>query len=265
MQTFPAPWRGGSYTVLHVGIYLPPGYASGARTYPVIYEAPFTYRSWQIGTSIAPTLDQLITSGTIPPAIVVFVPATGGPYPDAECANSADGREWLDRFISTTLVDWVDASYRTIPTPAARTVLGFSQGGYCAAALTLRHPDVFGSAVSISGYFSAGIRSSETPNAWRPFGRLPALIAADSPMRLAETIAPVVRRSIFVVLVAQPGNPFFGGQAAAFAGVLERAGYPLAVIAAGRGHSWGQVRSVLAAALELVALRQARLGVPLNG
>ena len=246
MHTFPAPWRGGSYRVLHVGIYLPPGYSSGTRTYPVIYETPFTYRSWQIGTSIAPTLDQLITSGAIPPTIVVFVPETGGAYPDAECANSADGREWLDRFISSTLVDWVDASFRTIPTPAARTVLGFSQGGYCAAALTLRHPDVFGSAVSISGYFTAGIRSGETPNAWRPFGGNVSVIGAASPMLIGPTLAPVVRRSVFVVLVAQPGNPFFGSQAAAFAAVLGRAGYPLAVIATGQGHSLGQVRTALA-------------------
>ena len=66
-------------------------------------------------------------------------------------------------------------------------------------------------------------------------------------------------------MVPGPGNPFFGSQAAAFAAVLGWAGYPLAVIATGQGHSWGQVRTALAPALELIALRQAQLGVTLNG
>jgi len=85
-------------------------------------------------------LDSLITSGAIPPEIVVFVSDFGGPYADSECANSFDGTEWIDRFMATDLVHWVDTSFRTLATPASRATFGFSLGGYCAAALLAHHP-----------------------------------------------------------------------------------------------------------------------------
>lgn len=52
-------------------------------------------------------------------------------------------------------VDLVDATFRTIADRRGRAVGGLSMGGYGALALALRHPHLFGSAVSHSGVVDA--------------------------------------------------------------------------------------------------------------
>lgn len=257
----PAPWTGGSSTTAGVDVYLPPGYDGGTARYPVLYEAPYAAGTWGNGMALPGVLDTLITSGALPPEIVVFVSAYGGPYPDSECADSYDGREWFDRFVSTDVVSWVDQHLRTIATAASRATLGFSQGGYCAAALTAHHPDVFGSAIILSGYFTAGLRSGTTPNAWRPFNADPAIIDAVSPITVVPRIPPQARPGLFFVMTADPTNGLYGVQMRDFAAVLDAAGIAQALLPSTLGHSWDAGRQILPTMLELVAGRMVTLGV----
>jgi enterochelin esterase-like enzyme len=207
------------------------------------------------------TLDALIAGGQVPPMLVVFVNSSGGPYTDTECANSFDGREWYDRFFAGTVVSYVDAHYRTIGTPQSRAILGFSQGGYCSAALLSHHPDVFRSSIVLSGYFVSGIESGTTPTAWRPFNNDPAIIAATSPMTVVPALPADVRRQLFFVLCADPTNPFYGTQLAQFTHVLDGAGVPMAVFPTPLGHTWAAARTFLPSMLQLVAQRMASQGV----
>jgi len=255
-EELPAPWSGGRSTTATVTIYLPPGYdQSRGRRYPVVYEAPFG-----LGP-LGPFLDGYFTSGVAPAEILVFVAETGGPYPDSECANSYDGRERFESFVVDTVVPFVDGHFRTIPTRAARTIYGPSQGGFCAAMLLLRHPDVFGQAIALSGYYTAGVASGQTVNAYRPFGGSQALIAAYSPFHLAPTLPAAVRHGLFLVLAGDPRQLFYGGQLTGFDATLTRAGIPHAVIDDTIPHSWRQFEQDLPAALHLVGLRQVSLGV----
>ena len=259
--SLPGPWTGGSHPNADVYVYLPPGYDSGTRRYPVVYEVPWGLRSWDPPVHITSVMDQLIDAGDVPAEIVVFVSQGGGPYPDSECANSYDGREWFERWVPGTVVPLVDGRYRTIATPAARAVMGYSQGGYCAPMFLLRHPDVFSAAISFSGYFVSGVRDAETPNAWRPFGGDPALIAATSPVNIAPLLPQATRRSLFVVLSSDAAQRFYGAQYLAFRTALQKAGIAAALIPAPSGHAWASVRAALPVALRLLASRQAQLGV----
>ena len=45
----------------------------------------------------------------LPPAIVVFASTAGGPYVDAECADTFDGKEWFNRYMATDVVEWADS------------------------------------------------------------------------------------------------------------------------------------------------------------
>ena len=56
-----------------------------------------------------------------------------------------------ETFCSRELVEWVDAHYRTRPERNFRAISGLSMGGHGALFLAMRHPDVFGSAGSMSG------------------------------------------------------------------------------------------------------------------
>jgi S-formylglutathione hydrolase FrmB len=257
----PAPWTGGIRNTIGVDVYLPPGYDAGSARYPVIFEGPDAIATWQNGMRLPGVLDSLITSGAIPPEIVVFVSDFGGPYADSECANSFDGTEWIDRFMATDLVHWVDTSFRTIATPASRATFGFSLGGYCAAALLAHHPDVFNSAVVLSGYFVSGIHSGTTPNAWRPFNNDPAIIAATSPMTVVPRIPPALGSRLFVTMTADPTQGFYGPQMAKFAAVLHGVGASMAIIPSTLGHSWDSARQFVPTMLEELAGRMVTLGV----
>ena len=257
----PSPWHGSSQTTSPVWIYLPPGYSTGALRYPVIYTVPWDLTHWSMGIHVTALLDQAITAGTLPPSIVAFVDLAGGPFPNSECANSYDGREWTDTYVASTVVRYVDSHYRTIADPRARTIAGFSQGGFCAANLLLRHPGVFRQAAIFAGYFEAGLSSGETVNAWMPFGHVASVIAANSPMQTADSLPSAVRGQLFLVLSAQPGLGVFGAQASQFAAVLTRDGYPTDFLWNQLGHAWKAVRQEFLPALQAIAEREVRTGV----
>lgn len=257
---FAAPWKNAGTQTLEVGVYLPPGYdRTGSKRYPTYYEAPFPFWLWNSGIHIEAMLDSLINGATIPPSLFVFVNAGGyGPYPDSECADSFDGQETMDRFLGVTVPTYIDKHYRTIAKAAARTTFGMSEGGYCAAILALHHPDVFGGAIPVSGYFTAGAASAAGK---LPFGNNPSVLAHDSPGAVAPGLPATVRAGLYFVLVVQPGQIFYGSQAASFAQVLADAGYPHDVIESSQPHGWPQVRDDFGRALALIAVRQAENGV----
>jgi len=249
----PAPWTGGVQSTTNVDLYLPPGFGTAGIRYPVVYEAPYGIESWAKGVDIASTLDGLITSGAIPPMIVAFASSYGGPYADVECADAFDGREQFDTYIATSLVPYIDGHYPTIASPTARVVMGASQGGYCAAALWSHHPDVFGAAVSFSGYFTAGVISPETQNAARPFGGNAGYEFQQSPVNVVTGFSSAATRRSFVVLSADLGDAFFGPQVRQFAAALAAARVPMAILPSPLGHSWATQRQQLPRVLELLA------------
>ena len=254
----PAPWTGGSATT-DVTIYTPPGYdPNGKRLYPVLYEAPTGFSFWDSATNAKTALDTIIDRGDAPPMIMVFVSSGDGPYPDSECADSVDGRELMDTFISQTVVSYVDSHFLTIARADARAVTGFSQGGYCAAILPLRHPAVFATSIPFSGYFSAG---ADTANAKAPFGGNAAAMAAASPMVVATELPAIERAKLFFIVVAKPNDPFFGTEATVFEHLLAVEGYHYVTPAVKVGHGWDQVRQLFPAALEAWAAHLVEAGV----
>ena len=254
-----APWTGGTATARLI-IYLPPGYSAGAHRYPVTYEVPWGDSSW-VAIGLPGYLDALTNSGAIAGHIVVFVSERGGPYADSECVDSHDGTDNVETYVSTTVPAYIDAHYRTIAKPAARSVLGLSQGGYCAAMLVLRHPDVFGTAMAFSGYYQAAISSPQTRNASRPFGHDQALIDAHSPILIANEITSSRRGGLFFMLSADPSQPFYGPQYLALAGTLRQAGIAVDLFPTPLGHSWAAPRAQLPAMLATLGRREAALGV----
>jgi len=245
-----------------VDVHLPPGYDNQtSRRYPVLYEMPYRHDVWQGGLNIDYLVDQMIDSGAIPPAIWVFASTGHGTFSDPECSDSKDGREWFDRYVAQTLVPWVDQTFRTIAQPAARTVMGPSKGGYCAASVLTHHPDLFGQAISLSGYFVAGLASSDTIGDGDVFGNDPTYEAHQSTINRVATIPAALRRNLFMVMEADPNSAPFGPQMAAFSQVLAANDVPQALFQTPLGHAWGVYRLALPGALRLVAARQAALGV----
>ena len=253
----PAPWVGGSRNVSGIDVYTPPGYdPKGHRSYPVVYEAPTGFELWQKGTNVTAALDDLVDSGRIPATIVVFIDSIGAPFIDSECADLPNKKQWFETYISQTVVQYVDDHFHTIKEPAARAIMGMSTGGFCAPMLALRHPDVFGTSISFSGYFFAGAAG---PNSAWPFGNQAGL-NAHSPALLAPKFTGN-RSKLYFIVIAKPDQGFYGPAAAQFDGILKQSGFDYLAVASQYTHGWPQVRNETPGALDAWAARlvEARL------
>lgn len=235
----PAPWVGGTKSTSEIDIYTPPGYDPyGDRLYPVLYEAPTGLTLWNGGTGVLTALDDLIDSGAMPATIVVFIDSLGAPYGDTQCADAVNAPQWFETYISSTVVDWIDARYKTIADPQARGIMGMSAGGFCAPMLTLRHRDVFSISISFSGYFWAGAGGTSTA---LPFGNADG-IYSHSPADLAPQIPASDRSKMYFVVIADMGQRFYGPEAQSFEKILKANGFPYLSVNSPYTHSWGQVR-----------------------
>ncbi|HQZ90057.1 MAG TPA: alpha/beta hydrolase-fold protein [Thermomicrobiales bacterium] len=141
-------------------IYLPPGYDDPrfAQTrYPVVFllhGSPGGCGDWVDGASADQTADALIRSGTIRPVIIVMPDGSlGDPHHDTQWGNSPVTGERVEAAIIDDLIPVIDQQYRTIARRDARAIGGLSSGGYGSINIALHHPETFGVAFSLSGYF----------------------------------------------------------------------------------------------------------------
>jgi len=136
-----------------VWIYLPPGYATSGRRYPVLYmhdgqnvfdAATSGFGEWGVDE----TLDSLHARGG-PDAIVVAVDHGGrrrldeySPWRNARYGGG-DGEPYVD-FLVRTLKPYIDRHYRTLPDARSTGIAGSSMGGLISLYAGLKYPEVFG-------------------------------------------------------------------------------------------------------------------------
>jgi enterochelin esterase-like enzyme len=164
-------------------VYLPPGFTA-ARRYPVVYllhGMPGSPNEYPAGTGLVDFADGAIESGSVRPFIAVM-PAAG---PD-DRYNGEWAGPWESGLVDQ-VVPWVDATLPTLADPQDRTIAGLSAGGFGAVNIALRHPRLFGTVESWSGYFQP-LHDGPFKNAKR------ALLAANDPTVLVRTEAGLLRR-----------------------------------------------------------------------
>ncbi|TMC21532.1 MAG: hypothetical protein E6J34_09350 [Chloroflexi bacterium] len=142
-------------------VYLPPSYlrAEGHEIrYPVLYllhGSPGGIRDWFTGGKADESANTLINTGQIPELIIVSPDGNGRPGATSEWGNSFDQQQLMETYLAIDLVKYVDEHYRTIPDAAHRAIGGLSMGGFGAANIAIHHPDVFGTVISLGGYYRA--------------------------------------------------------------------------------------------------------------
>jgi enterochelin esterase-like enzyme len=137
---------------LHYSVYLPPGYGSSGKRYPVIYflhGLPGNATDYRDISQVAAAVE---ASGT--DAIVIGAQGARDGDTDPEWLNWGVGRNW-EAATATDLVAVVDYRYRTIAERAGRLLVGISAGGYGATLIALHHPGEYAVVESWSGYFHA--------------------------------------------------------------------------------------------------------------
>jgi hypothetical protein len=131
-------------------VYLPPGFTT-ERRYPVVYllhGMPGSPRIYVGAPShLALVAKQLIASGARP--FIAVVPYAG---PAKHRGHAEWAGRWED-YLVHDVVPWTDRYLPTIRSAAGRTLGGLSAGGFGAVDIGLRHPGLFGTLESWSGYF----------------------------------------------------------------------------------------------------------------
>ena len=156
-----------------VTVYLPPGH-DPARLTPVVYVA-----DGQGVEGLAAYLEPYVAVGEVPPVILVGIHS--GPHRSDEYTTIPVGPDagpdptnprFLahERFVLDELVPWAERTLGASARREERAAFGFSNGGVWAAFQGVRHPDVFGAALS----FSCGACSVVVPDDLASAGAEPA-------------------------------------------------------------------------------------------
>jgi enterochelin esterase-like enzyme len=131
-------------------VFLPPGYdapENASRRYPVVYHLHGGFvGSELIALAAAPPIDAAMRQGHIAAAIYVF--SNGGRVSHYDYAGL---QSYGETALVKELIPHADATYRTIARRDARGIEGFSAGGRGTARIMFKYPDLFCSAVAISG------------------------------------------------------------------------------------------------------------------
>jgi enterochelin esterase family protein len=130
-----------------VRIYTPPGYDPKGKPYGLLVVLDGrTYTSDVPGPII---LDNLLAAGRIPPLVAVFV---ANPSVEARVREMSCHPPFAE-FLTRELIPWVRRDYRITDEPTRTAIAGSSLGGLAAACAAVRHPEVFGNVLSLSGSF----------------------------------------------------------------------------------------------------------------
>lgn len=127
-------------------VLLPAGYNDSDRRYPVVYlfhgggQDHTAFMARRIFPPLARQQDAIFV-----------MPAADRNY----SGMSADAQARYNSYVATELVDYVDATYRTVASPSSRAIAGISMGGRIAVTTALQHPQRFG----VVGAFSAALRT----------------------------------------------------------------------------------------------------------
>jgi S-formylglutathione hydrolase FrmB len=126
-------------------VFLPPGYRTDSlRRYPVVYALhgySIGAEQWTHEIHVPQTIEGALALGARD--LIVVLPDSKTVHNGSMYSSSVTTGDF-ERFIAHDVVEYVDAHYRTIPDRRSRGLVGHSMGGYGAARIGMKHPDVFG-------------------------------------------------------------------------------------------------------------------------
>lgn len=143
---------------MHYSVYLPAGYLSSKKSYPVLYllhGVGSNHVSWIRRGNIQHILDRAIAIRALDP-IIVIMPDAGMSY----YMNSMDGSSRYEDYFFQELMPHIEHTYCIAPGKRNCSIAGFSMGGYGALLYAIHRPDLFYTCVAMS----PGIRTDEQIN-----------------------------------------------------------------------------------------------------
>lgn len=127
-------------------VYVPDTYKANTRRYPVLlllHGAGDDETAWIERAKISEMADELISSGTIPPTLIVMPGCRACWWIDGK-QDKAESALWND------LIPALAKRYRTIESRSGLVIAGLSAGGFGAVRFALKYPDRVAAVAAIS-------------------------------------------------------------------------------------------------------------------
>ena len=249
-----------SYPVEY-SVYLPPGYETSNRSYPVLYllhgysDDETGWIQFGEANRIA---DNGIENGDFPPCIIVM--------PDGKVSwyvNSADGKDpWEDMFIQE-FIPFIEKEYRIRQKKEFRAIAGLSMGGNGALSLSMHHTDLFSSCVAMSaGTFTDEeiTTNDQYDNYFKNiYGKKPAngvseYWKANSPLHLLETVDKEKLKSVKWYIDCGDDDFLYKGNSALHV-KMRNLGIPHEYRVRNGSHEWSYWRTGLSDGLVFISER----------
>ena len=137
-----------------ISVYLPPGYSSNRRRYPVVYmlhgftdsdDKWFGLQKHFVNVPVA--ADRAAAAGAR--QMILVMPNAFTAFQGSFYSSSVTTGDW-ERFVARDLVAYVDSHYRTLAKRESRGLTGHSMGGYGTLRIAMKYPDVFSAAYVMS-------------------------------------------------------------------------------------------------------------------
>jgi Putative esterase len=196
-----------SHTRSEMLVWLPPQYTEPAyrhRRFPVVEFLPGqpeqpagVFRGFELVSSA----QAAISSGRVPPFVLVVPPLMIRPPSDTECTNVPHGPQALT-WLASDVPHAITSRLRVDPPGRHWSVMGWSTGGFCAAKLVYAYPRVFAAAVGLGGYYQPS-----TDRTWpNLFGGLPSVRRHNSPQWLYAHRSSGLTARLLIVSSRQDGE-----------------------------------------------------------
>jgi enterochelin esterase-like enzyme len=229
-------------------VYLPPQYFQKAYSnyrFPAIellHGSPGAPQAWVNVMNVVPIYLDAMASGKAKPAVLVMPNTDGGQQYGLQCLNDPGGVQDMT-YVAEEVPHWAVANLRVQPAGGAWGVAGYSEGGYCAANIALQHPNLFGYAGSLSGYFAPiesqlplGGKAGGTPVDVNDFARNKRLLLVNSPDQYVTRVPVTVSvPQFFLAAGAADQGDVQAAELFKQELLLRDAGVPLTIIPGG-GH-----------------------------
>lgn len=136
-------------------VLLPANYDASSDRYPVVYVLHgWGGNEFSMVIPFQKPFERARKAGDVRDMIMVFIDGDtklgGSWYFDTPTVGG------YETYISRDIVNYVDANFRTLATPASRGITGCSMGGDGAVHLGIAHPDIFGVVASVGGGYHWG-------------------------------------------------------------------------------------------------------------
>ena len=222
-----------------VAVYLPEGYATSEKDYPVLYllhGSGDDETGWLTKGKAKAILDSLITNNLCQPMIVVmpngYLEQTGKYY-------APESRLWMESTFEenfSQLIAWTEAHYRTINDKQHRAIAGLSMGGFH----TMHTAALLNQSFDYVGIFSAlYVPHTKQPHSERII-EMSALALSDKPayQQTEALLAQQFANPPQLYWIACGVEDFLYEDNVVYRQYLDKKQYPYEYHESAGGHSW---------------------------